>query len=174
MKILLHTFVICSLLTLLSCGQEEEKYVFKAPVGFTINMISPDNFLVNVGNVGVYLPRESVPAYNKLLGTVSNVKVYGMPRGANDLTGTSGVLIINTGAGTSLSLSAFELCCPHERLPDIKVIPNKDGIAKCPKCGGEFELYGGGRNKKNTSEKLQSYSIFDLGDNNYRVSYRGY
>lgn len=125
MKILLHTFVICSLLTLLSCGQEEEKYMIP---------IEPVNFQINTN----YQDKELV--------TPGNTKIFTAARLSGEYVGYSGLLVVcgltPIDGGTSFQLHAYDLCCPNERIRDVKLTV-QDGKAKCPKCGSVYDILSG-------------------------------
>lgn len=143
MKILLHIFVISLFLSLFSCGKEEEKYVIP---------IVPVNFLVNTN----YQDKELV--------TPSNTKIFTQARLSGEYVGYSGLLVICgltlIDGGTSYQLHAYDLCCPHEKLQDVKLTV-QDGKAKCPKCGSVYDVLSGvGSVESGPSENgLQRYRV---------------
>lgn len=83
-------------------------------------------------------------------------------RSGEDRFGYSGVLVVSDATGTSLY--AYDLCCPHEKRRETKIVPNDDGTAECPVCGSMFvTLYGRGTVEKGPgTEPLQRYRVIPL------------
>jgi hypothetical protein len=90
-----------------------------------------------------------------------------------DRLGFGGVLVINgyTSSGT-LNLFAYDLACPHEVSPNVRVIPDTEGKARCPQCQSVYiTLWGTGLPEKNSVSKhpLRSYRVRALGRNTFEV-----
>lgn len=57
---------------------------------------------------------------------------------ATEFTGVGGVLVYHDVYG----YSAYDLACPYERHPNIRVEMDEDAInAICPKCGSAFNVF---------------------------------
>ncbi|WP_165041889.1 hypothetical protein [Dysgonomonas sp. ZJ709] len=140
MKILFRTFIICVCITFLACGKEELKQTVPwAPVFFKVNLNNLDTELTALGGY----------------------KTFTKARLADEQVGFSGLLIvrnlINESDGTPILL-AYDLCCPNDRMKEVRVSPQANGKAKCNKCGSVFNLYSGGNPESGPSESgLQRY-----------------
>lgn len=82
------------------------------------------------------------------LSTPNVYATFEKPRLAKDRgVGYGGLLIFSSTElieGTSFYyLYAYDLACPHEREPNVKVVPNSNNRAECPKCGSVYSLSGG-------------------------------
>lgn len=77
-----------------------------------------------------------------------------------DRFGFSGLLVAAANT-TETVLYAYDLCCPHEKRRDIKVVPTGNGTAACPACGSTFvTMYGFGTVEEGpASEPLQKYHV---------------
>lgn len=86
-------------------------------------------------------------------------------------TGFGGVLLIEGADPFSgdVRALAFDLSCPVERKPDIRVDVINDGmepVARCPKCGSKYRLVeGGGTPIDGPAQKehwgLKRYEVLD-------------
>lgn len=83
--------------------------------------------------------------------------------------GYSGVLVVSDAAGAALY--AYDLCCPHEKKREVRVVPEDNGTATCPTCGTVFvTLYGLGTPEKGpASRPLQCYRVISTAPGVYRV-----
>lgn len=174
-KIVKYIFVVVSLFLFLACEREEPKYTIPArPAYFTINTAFLDNNLANIGSINIYIKSSDKNAYDVLLNGVKGVQTFEAPRLENEYIGYSGLLIINTGSTLSPTpFAAFDLCCPHEGMEKVRVIPTNNGNAKCPKCGSVYDIIlGTGQVLEGISTKnLQSYYVAPVGNSAYRVYY---
>ncbi len=111
---------------------------------------APVNFLIDLN--GLDHPLKSPLSY----------KIYTDQdrRSDEDRFGFSGLLIVSANT-TETVLYAYDLCCPHEKRRDIKVIPGDNGTAACPVCGSMFvTMYGFGTVEDGpASEPLQKYRV---------------
>jgi hypothetical protein len=93
------------------------------------------------------------------------------PRVAADFIGFGGILVIN-GYTTNgeINLFAYDLACTVEADPDVKVIPDYAGKARCPRCGAVYvTAYGTGNPETVAKYPLRSYSVSPIGGNKYRI-----
>lgn len=107
-----------------SCGEEELKYIYHAPVHFTVDTRNQDN----------------------TLNAPMQVKSFTSPRLSSDRIGYGGLLVVCSAShitGTVYNLFAYDLACPHEQDPLIKVITDNKGKAKCSKCGSIYDIFNG-------------------------------
>lgn len=69
----------------------------------------------------------------------------GYPYKASEYTGFGGIMLVCDPNGEFL---AYDLACPVEKNPDVRVQVDSDnpiaGLAKCPKCGSVYNLFGKG------------------------------
>jgi len=83
--------------------------------------------------------------------------------------GYSGILVTSNADGTVLY--AYDICCPHEKKREVRVVPGDNGTATCPTCGTVFvTLYGLGTPEKGPStQSLQCYRVISTAPGVYRV-----
>lgn len=152
MKSLFKYFVLlATAICVVSCSGEEEAQLIAAAPYFKINLNGIDNKLQN--NPGQYA-------------------VFTSPRVATDNIGVSGLIVAcsyhqaNTN-GSTFALVAYDLFCPYEKDPQVKISPITDGKAKCSKCGSEFDLMNnlGTPIKGPATKPLQRYGIYPGGAN---------
>lgn len=125
-----------------SCGKEEERDIIS---GYP-------NFRIDLNNLDADLR------------TSGNIKTFTKPRLMNESVGYSGLIVVSNIIQENgvVSLSAFDLCCPNEKIREITVVPStSDGTAICPKCNSVFDLYSGIGNVKSGPSKtgLQRYRV---------------
>ena len=125
-----------------SCGKEEERDIIS---GYP-------NFRIDLNNLDADLR------------TSGNIKTFTKPRLMNESVGYSGLIVVSNIIQENgvVSLSAFDLCCPNEKIREIIVVPStSDGTAICPKCNSVFDLCSGIGNVKSGSSKtgLQRYRV---------------
>ncbi|MBD8389409.1 hypothetical protein [Dysgonomonas sp. BGC7] len=138
----LKYILIILLIIFLSCGEEEVKDIIPGYPNFKIDLNNLDAELRSPGSI----------------------KVYTKPRLSNESVGYSGLIVVSNIIQESggVSLSAFDLCCPNEKMRDIIVSPSiSDGTATCSKCKSVFDLYSGLGNVKSGPSKtgLQKYNV---------------
>jgi hypothetical protein len=175
MKIIKYIFAAGLIILLSACGKEEPKYTIPAkPVDFKFDTGSADHNLANISSISVYIKAADKNAYDSQLTGVKGVQTFIAPRLSGEYIGYSGLLIINTGSTLNPTpFAAFDLCCPHEKLESIRIVPTNNGTAKCPKCGSVYDIiFGTGQVMEGvSSEKLQTYYIAPIGNSAYRVFY---
>lgn len=83
-------------------------------------------------------------------------------RTSEDRFGYSGVFLVSEVGGKTLF--AYDLCCPHEKSKEVRVVPSDDGTATCPACGSIFiTMYGFGTVESGPSkEPLQQYRVYPI------------
>ncbi|SBV94029.1 hypothetical protein [uncultured Dysgonomonas sp.] len=156
-----------------SCGKEEEKYTIPAaPVQFFIYPNSFDNHLMGGGNIGIYLKnQQDKENYDKLVANIKEVKTYiGIRAGLPSYLGYSGLMVVNTTLSDA-PYAVFDLCCPHEDMVSIRVVPTNEGTVKCPECGSIYDIFTGVRKSGVTKENLQSYRIVNDDGTRFRIFY---
>lgn len=133
MKVIKYIFLIVSIV-LISCENKYQSSIPDVPVEISLNMLS----------------------YNPTFGSVLNdTIIFVRPRAYPPFAiGYGGVLII-VGYDENLSTRYFsyDLSCPYESDANIRVYPNEEGYAVCPKCGSQYYLTDGwGRVSKGPSK----------------------
>ena len=149
------------LFTLAACVDETDRYTIPfAPVNFTVDLLGYDHKLNNALSYKVFTEKDR--------------------RVDSDRFGFAGLLVVAVVNGNTLSLFAYDLCCPYEDSKIIKVEPRSDGKAECPVCGSVYvtmdgntsghTMYGFGTPEKGpSSEALQSYRVI-LQNGVYHIS----
>lgn len=181
MKLLKYIIVTGLLFLVTACGDDEPKYsIPAAPVNFLLNINYLDNHLAaGVGNICVYVRTQDKAEYDKLVAGVKSVRTFNSERaGVSSMPGYSGLLVINTGStlATPTPYAAFDLCCPHEQMQNIRVLPTDDGIARCPECKSTFDILNGSGIAlsgvaKDNKKTLQSYYVGRKSESEYLIYY---
>ena len=80
-------------------------------------------------------------------------------RTPTDRMGFGGLLIVS---GFDNEIFAFDLACPFERNPNIRVVPNSNGEAVCSSCGSVFiTSFGLGTVRSGVARApLQRYRVY--------------
>ena len=133
-------FITC---LLLACDQPLISPVPSAPVYLEIKLDYDDSDLV---------PALAAKSFTK-------------PRLSVDRLGFGGVLVVH---GASGEFFAYDLACPYEVDRNVRVVPDDEGKARCPKCGSVYiTLWGMGIPETQLVSKypLRSYRITPAGDN---------
>ena len=90
-------------------------------------------------------------------------KIFTKPRLDSDRLGYGGILVIN-GGDYPINLFAYDLACPVEAQPNIRVTPdakNSNITATCAKCGAVFSIASGyGNPQSGTRYSLRRYNVF--------------
>lgn len=89
-------------------------------------------------------------------------------------TGFGGLLLT---CDVASQLHVFDLACPVERQPDVRIVIRDDNFAHCPKCGSKFDVFRIERNPGspvsgpafNEGYALRSYRIIFGADNRYAL-----
>lgn len=165
MKRIYIYFTIILTVLLASCGEEENPQTIPyAPCNFVINTRGFQEYLNSPFTIGAFVKDKA--SFESKLTNASVVKVYDFPNWASEKHGFGGVMVINNNG----SLVAYDLCCPNEDNASIRVLPNNDFKAKCPKCKSEFALLSGGAPVSGpVREKLQQYRVNNNGNGEYRI-----
>lgn len=126
----------------LSCGKEEIRDIIPGYPNFKIDLNNQDADLRGPGTI----------------------KIYTKPRLDRESVGYSGLLVVSNIIQENgvVSLSAFDLCCPNEKMREVVVVPStSDGTATCSKCKTVYDLYSGLGNVKSGPSKngLQRYNV---------------
>ena len=135
-KLLLIPLFVC---LAFSCEDEIYSPIPWAPVGFTLELNGRDS---------------------ELNGVLS-YKTFTQKRFDADRLGYGGVLVINSiGTTTGINLKAYDLACPVEVDPNVKIKPDADGIkATCPKCGAVYNISSHGIPISGSKHPLRQYNV---------------
>ncbi len=141
------SYIILLLILSTSCGQEEVSYIYNSQVHFTVDMRGQDHSL----------------------NAPMQAKAFPSPRLASDRMGYGGILVVCSAShitGTIYHLYAYDLACTHERNPNIKVIPDNEGKAKCPECGTVYDIFNGVGNVLSGPSKTNLQTYWNVKHNN--------
>lgn len=122
-----------------------------------------DDEITNIyGNEVFFQINATAGGPDHILNTYGQYKVFTENRLASDRgVGLGGLLVVCSHEliqGTTFyHLYAYDLACPVERSSKIRVEPDKDGHATCPKCGSVYSLFGGDVVSGKSTSKLQRY-----------------
>lgn len=127
--------IISLLLSLFSCVKEEEIYTIPyAYVNFKININGLDSDLTHF-----------------------SYKTFTEGRTIGESTGFAGLLIFRDSNG---DIFAFDLCCPHERSKDVRIVPSDNGEATCPICKRKYIFWTGTGHCVQGGSPLQKYAVY--------------
>lgn len=114
-------FIVFLIITGVSagCDNTSESSIPDAPVNLQLNML--------------------VAPYNTF-NTPNSYIIYDKRKNEIDRIGYGGILLYIDYEG---KYCAFDLTCPYEVSPNVRVSPNDEGKAVCDKCGSVFELLYG-------------------------------
>lgn len=144
MRLLLFVaYFIIAFLCLQSCEDPNQSRIPYVPVQMNINL--------------------SVQ-YPTFKDVVNDTLVFTKPRLGyeyQDRIGYGGILAIVGIGNNGTAYYAYDLCCPYEADPAIRVYPNDAGTASCKVCGSEFYITDGwGRVSKGPSKwSLKRYTV---------------
>ena len=128
MKILIHFGIFILLLLtnigLSSCENEDQRRIPEASVYMELNLAA---------------------SYPTFRNSVNDTLVFTRPRNGHptDRVGYGGILVYTFVNGTETNYCAFDLCCPNEVNPNIRIYPNDRGEAVCKSCGTVYQLLTG-------------------------------
>ena len=96
-------------------------------------------------------------------------KEFTRPRYETDRLGFGGILVVH---GLNWEFYAYDLACPNEVSPDVKIEVTDGGLsAKCPECGSVYDIMGGGARLSGPSEyHLKRYRVTPIGNDELIVS----
>ena len=137
-------FLFPVLFFLTTCGREEMRQTIPfAPVNFRINLNGQDHALRNP----------------------LTYKTFTQRRLETDRIGLGGLLIVSVFCHINENrLFAFDLACPCQGRPDVRVTPTGTGRAICKTCGSEFiTMHGLGSVYSGSTRPLQVYNVLSQG-----------
>lgn len=133
-------------------------------------------FVVMLVVVGCNDMRTPIPDYPVLLDInlaadatevvpVLGYKCFITPRKVNEYLGYGGILVYHTVNVEGCPYVAFDLSCPHEAIPNIRLRICDDGTAVCDSCGSVYMLLDGTgfATAGPTRHKLRRYNVAQLG-----------
>ena len=111
----------------------------------------------NIPEAPVYLRLDLRYEDKELVGTTKH-KEFTAARKPGEAVGVSGILVV---CGLDNNYYAYDLCCPHEAVKNVRIVPNDLCQATCPKCGTVYETgYGAGNPSSGVSKyPLKRYSV---------------
>ena len=79
--------------------------------------------------------------HKRFINSRTNIVPSNFPYKVTSYTGYGGILLIGNLYGFPM---AYDLSCPYEAKPDIRVeIDDRTHDAVCPKCGSVYDVFGG-------------------------------
>ena len=85
-------------------------------------------------------------AYDMGLRAVNSAKTYPNPNHAfNSIerTGYGGILVFHGQENGAEAFFAYDMACPNEASPTVKVVVENTLFARCPKCKSKYEIWSG-------------------------------
>ncbi|MDR1527751.1 MAG: hypothetical protein LBS46_08830 [Dysgonamonadaceae bacterium] len=145
------TLCFIGLLVVAACSDPVISTIPSAPVYFELNLDYADSDLM--------------PALA--------AKSFTQGRTTTDKLGFGGVLVVHGySSNEAIHLFAYDLACPNEIDRNVKVVPDTEGKARCPKCGSVYiTMWGTGIPEKNSVSHypLRSYVVKSTGRNTFVV-----
>ncbi|MDR2954736.1 MAG: hypothetical protein LBV43_06625 [Prevotella sp.] len=146
--------ILCLLFS--ACGEDDDSNIVAGYPNFKINLAITDAELRGANTFKEYVKGKHPVLEGESLGY-------------------AGLVVVNTIYATNVpDLVAFDLSCPHEKSPVIRVKTSfKDGnmIARCEECGREYDLMKKGSEVTNQKLRLQPYVVHKTSDADiFRVS----
>ncbi len=122
-----------------------------------------DNYISSIPDYPVNLSLNLTSTYPTFRNSVNQFLVFDKPVKQGDFVGFGGILVYS---GFDGNYFAFDLACPHEVDPKVRVIPNDVGQAECPVCGSIYDISYGIANpvKGPAKETLRRYKTALQGD----------
>ncbi|NLI72244.1 MAG: hypothetical protein GX361_05875 [Bacteroidales bacterium] len=138
------------------------KLIRYIPLVFLILLLSCENDEQRrIPDVPVYLELDLTGRYSTFRNPYDTV-VYERSQIVKDYVGFGGILV---NIGYDGNYYAYDLACPYEVNPSIRIYPDESGIkAVCRSCGSEFEIWNGtGMVSKSPSKwNLKRYQTYVL------------
>lgn len=119
----------------------------------------------SVPDVRVYFKVSLTGVDHDLVGSLK-YKTFTTERNGGEVIGYSGLLVVC--GHDNKTYYAYDLCCPHEVSPNIKIEPTDEGTAECPKCGTIYDTaWGNGQPISGPSESvLKRYNVVSTNNGN--------
>ena len=96
-------------------------------------------------------------------------KSFTQPRLSTDRLGFGGILVVHGyNSNGALDYFAYDLACPHEVDRNVRIVPDDEGKARCPKCGSVFvTMWGMGipETQSVAQYPLRSFRVRPMGNN---------
>lgn len=155
--------VAVAAMTVASCESVDDDRIPYAEVHLTFHTVGEWNIYGVQGDAAasrtyIFNSKERVPS--------------NFPYTTLDRTGYGGLLLVTDILG---DLHAYDLACPYECRPDIRVaVPADELFARCPSCGSTFDIFQNRGNPmtgpaQERGYALKRYSVFSGGATEYRV-----
>ena len=142
--------------------------LFLLPVGLLCLISCENEDQRRIPEASVYMELNLATSYPTFRYSVNDTLVFTHPRNGHptDRVGYGGILVYTFVNGTDLNYCAFDLCCPNEVNPNIRIYPNDRGEAVCKSCGTVYQLLTG------TGMVISGPSKWNL--KRYKVQLSGY
>ena len=100
---------------------------------------------------------------------IHTYKEFTRPRYETDRLGFGGILVVH---GLNWEFYAYDLACPNEISPNVKIEITDGGLsAKCSECGSVYDIMGGGARLSGKSPyNLKMYRVTPIGNDRLIVS----
>lgn len=156
MKTIIRIILLSLFVSLLwACGEEEDENMLPAEAVYFEFNLQIDNVLRTPGNYKEYVKGSYPTSWGQYLGH-------------------GGLLVVRGLFDEEISFKAYDLSCPHEKNPNIRVKASNDKgiVATCEKCGRVYDLLNDGRvSSESSSLHLQRYRVNLTSDPNiFRVT----
>jgi nitrite reductase/ring-hydroxylating ferredoxin subunit len=121
-----------------------------------------DNYISSIPDFPVYMELNLTTTYPNFHSPNQSL-TFIKPITVKDRIGYGGILVY---IGFDNQYYAFDMSCPYEHQPTIRVYPNGLGQAVCEKCGSVFDIgYGiGNTSAGKAKEILKRYKVTLNGD----------
>jgi nitrite reductase/ring-hydroxylating ferredoxin subunit len=122
-----------------------------------------DNYMSSIPDYPVYLELNLTTTYPTFRNSYNKSMTFIKPFTAIERIGYGGILVYTGFEG---EYYAFDMSCPYEHQPTIRVYPNGLGQVICEGCGTVFDIsYGvGNPTSGKTKEVLKKYRTSLSGD----------
>ena len=119
--------------------------LFLLPVGLLCLISCENEDQRRIPEASVYMELNLAASYPTFRNSVNDTLVFTRPRNGHptDRVGYGGILVYTFVNGTETNYCAFDLCCPNEVNPNIRIYPNDRGEAVCKSCGTVYQLLTG-------------------------------
>lgn len=74
---------------------------------------------------------------------INSYKTYTTPRNVSERIGYGGILVFHGLDSGYDRFFAYDLACPNEAAPNVRVVVENTLFARCPKCKSKYEIYAG-------------------------------
>ena len=102
-----------------------------------IALTACENYVSSIPDMPVHLQLNLLTEYPHLKNNPNQCLIFDKPRLASDRIGFGGVLVYSDFYA---EFHAFDLACPYEAKPSVKLYPDSMGNMICPQCGEVYDI----------------------------------